>query len=42
MKNVSGVFSDYLSAAGQPQAPEPRRRDLLSVYLDALADQLED
>jgi hypothetical protein len=42
MKNVSGVFSDYLRAADQPQTPEPRRRDLLSVYLDALADQLED
>lgn len=42
MKNLSGVFSDYLRTADQSQAPEPRRRDLLSVYLDALADQLED
>jgi hypothetical protein len=42
MKNVSGVFSDYLRTADQSQGPEPRRRDLLSVYLDVLADQLED
>jgi hypothetical protein len=42
MKNVSGVFSDYLRTADPSQGPEPRRRDLLSVYLDALADQLED
>jgi len=42
MKNVSGVFSDYLRTADQSQAPELRRRYLLSVYLDALADQLED
>ncbi len=38
----SGVFADYLKAASQPQATAPRRRDPISVYLDALADQFED
>lgn len=38
----SGVFADYLKAAGQPQVSGPRRRDPISVYLDALADQFED
>ena len=42
MESRSGVFADYLRAADQPQPPEPRRRDPLSVYLDALQDQLED
>jgi hypothetical protein len=41
-KSGSGVFADYLRAADQPQAPGPRRRDALSVYLDALANQFED
>ena len=40
-KNSSGVFADYLKAADQPQAPGPRRRDALSVYLDSLVDQFE-
>jgi hypothetical protein len=38
----SGVFADYLRAAGQPQATEPRRRDPISIYLDALEDQFGD
>jgi hypothetical protein len=41
-KNSSGVFADYLSAVDQQRASGPRRRDALSVYLDALADQFED
>jgi hypothetical protein len=42
LKSGSGVFAAYLRAADQPQAPAPRRRDALSVYLDALANQFED
>jgi hypothetical protein len=38
----SGVFADYLKAAGDLQIPAPRRRDALSVYLDSLAEQFED
>ena len=38
----SGAFVDYLRAANQPQATAPRRGDPISVYLDALEDQLED
>jgi hypothetical protein len=38
----SGVFADYLRAASQPQATGPRRRDPISVYLDALEDQFGD
>jgi hypothetical protein len=38
----SGVFIDYLKAAGDSQIPAPRRRDALSVYLDSLAEQFED
>jgi len=41
-KSGSGIFADYLRAADQPRAPGPRRRDALSVYLDALANQFED
>ena len=41
MANQSGAFSDYLKAANQSQVPAPRRRDPLSVYLDALEDQIE-
>ena len=42
MESGSGVFADYLRAAQRPQASESRRRDPLSVYLDALEDRLED
>src|SRR6266496_2240013 len=41
MQNRSGAFSDYLKAANQSQVSAPRRRDPLSVYLDALEDQIE-
>jgi hypothetical protein len=41
MQSQSGAFSDYLKAANQSQVSAPRRRDLLSVYLDALEDQVE-
>jgi hypothetical protein len=41
MENQSGAFSDYLKAANQSQVSMPRRRDPLSVYLDALEDQIE-
>jgi hypothetical protein len=41
MEKRSGVFRDYLKAArSEPSAP--RRRDPLSVYLDALADHFDD
>jgi hypothetical protein len=42
MESQSGVFNDYLKAANQSQVSAPRRRDPLSVYLDALADHFED
>ncbi len=42
MQSGSGIFADYLRAADQPLAGESRRRDPLSVYLDALEDRLED
>ncbi|OLB00085.1 MAG: hypothetical protein AUH08_09525 [Verrucomicrobia bacterium 13_2_20CM_54_12] len=41
MENQSGAFSDYLKAANQSQVSAQRRRDPLSVYLDALEDQIE-
>lgn len=41
MENQSGAFSDYLKAANQSQISAPKRRDPLSVYLDALEDQVE-
>lgn len=41
MESQSGVFNDYLKAANQSQVSAPRRRDPLSVYLDALEDQIE-
>jgi hypothetical protein len=41
MQNRSGAFRDYLKAADQSQLSAPRRRDPLSVYLDALEDQIE-
>jgi hypothetical protein len=41
MENQSGAFSDYLKAANQSQVSSPKRRDPLSVYLDALEDQTE-
>jgi hypothetical protein len=41
MERESGVFNDYLKAASQSEVSAPRRRDPLSVYLDALADHFE-
>jgi hypothetical protein len=41
MENQSGAFSDYFKAANQSEVSAPRRRDPLSVYLDALQDQIE-
>lgn len=40
-KTQSGVFTDYLTAAEQHNAARPRRHDALSIYLDALEEQLE-
>lgn len=37
----SGVFVDYLRTATKSTEPEPRRRDPLSVYLDALEQQTQ-
>lgn len=37
----SGAFADYLKAAAQPGEPEKRRRDALSVYLDAVEAQFQ-
>jgi hypothetical protein len=42
MTSGSGFFAGYLKAADQPQTPESRRGDPLSIYLDALEDQLGD
>ena len=41
MKSASGNFTGYLKAADQSQLQPPRRRDPLSVYVDALEDQFE-
>jgi hypothetical protein len=41
MENQSGAFSEYLKAANQSEVLAPRRGDPLSVYLDALEDQIE-
>jgi hypothetical protein len=35
----SGAFTGYLRAAARAHAPQPRRRDPLSVYLDSLEAQ---
>jgi hypothetical protein len=42
MKSGSGNFTDYLKAVDQSQLSAPRRRDPLSVYVDALEDQFQD
>ncbi|MGZ4974714.1 MAG: hypothetical protein ACXWDN_18305, partial [Limisphaerales bacterium] len=41
MQNASGNFTGYLKAVDQSQLQRPRRRDPLSVYMDALEDQFE-
>jgi hypothetical protein len=42
MNSGSGNFTGYLKAMDQSQAPAHRRRDPLSVYVDALEDQFGD
>jgi len=42
MERESGDFNDYLKAASHSEVSAPRRRDPLSVYLDALADHFEE
>jgi hypothetical protein len=39
--NTSGTFTDYLHSAVESSEPQPRRRDPISVYLDALEQQLQ-
>ena len=41
MKNGSGNFADYLKAVDQSQSSSSKRHDPLSVYVDALEDQVE-
>ena len=41
MKSGSGNFSGYLKAVNQSELPMPRRRDPLSIYVDAVEDQFE-
>lgn len=41
MRSGSDNFSNYLKAADQSELPGPKRRDPLSVYIDALEDQFE-
>jgi hypothetical protein len=36
METPSGIFDDYLQAAGAVDSRKPKRRDALSVYLDAM------
>jgi hypothetical protein len=42
MNSGSGNFTGYLKAVHQSQLPAQRRRDPLSVYVDALEDQFGD
>jgi hypothetical protein len=42
MSSGSGNFSGYLKAVNQSQLPAQKRRDPLSVYVDALEDQFGD
>jgi hypothetical protein len=42
MTSGSGNFTGYLKAVDQSQLPAQRRRDPLSVYVDALEDQFGD
>jgi hypothetical protein len=41
MESRSGAFNNYLKAANESEGSASRRRDPLSVYLDALEDQIE-
>jgi hypothetical protein len=40
-KTKSGVFADYLKTADEQREAQPRRRDALSVYLDAVELQVQ-
>jgi len=40
-KTKSGAFADYLKAVQGQNAARPRRRDALSVYLDAMEEQFQ-
>jgi hypothetical protein len=42
LNSGSGNFTGYLNAVDQSQLPAQRRRDPLSVYVDALEDQFGD
>ena len=41
-REPSGAFTDYMKAAELGSAPEQRRRDPISVYLDVLETQFQD
>lgn len=41
LQTKSGAFTDYLKAAGGASEPEKRRRDALSVYLDAVEAEFQ-
>jgi hypothetical protein len=41
LQTSSGAFTNYLKAAGELGEPEKRRRDALSVYLDAVEEQFQ-
>jgi hypothetical protein len=41
-KTKSGAFADYLKAVQGQNEARPRRRDALSVYLDAMEEQFQD
>jgi hypothetical protein len=41
LRTSSGTFTNYLKAAGTSGEPEKRRRDALSVYLDAVEAQFQ-
>lgn len=36
LETSSGLFDEYLRAGAVSESPKPRRRDALSIYLDAL------
>jgi septal ring factor EnvC (AmiA/AmiB activator) len=40
-KTKSGAFADYLKAVQGQNDARPRRRDALSVYLDAMEEQFQ-
>ena len=40
-KTASGAFAEYMKAAELAADREPRRRDRISVYLDAMEAQLQ-